>query len=289
VSIVQQPELVVTRPRPDRLCFVTPPNRQTWATESLLVNVHTDGRFVVLTGCFHAYATGDESKTERRMGPFSSEANASSACAAIAAAIRLPRVPRRVTEQELRAEPARFDKAHVEVTGTWTYGFESCSFVGASFVPPSEKSWPSSVISKRITARGFWSFAPESFGNRGAYDAQLCAYEMFDVPGKTFKIGSSDISFEQNGDRDEWRVCVNGSPVMMASQGNVVEWLPIGPCLRSPEPFEVRKQQAKCLWSGGHADVQGTIVYLMEEVALTLSVDRKTVVVTIRDASDTSA
>ena len=288
MSIVQQPELVVTRPRPDRLCFVTPPGRQTWATESLLVNVQADGRFVVLTGCFHAYATGTESNAERRLGPFSTEADASSACAAIARAIRLPRVPLRVTERELRAEPARFHKAHIEVMGTWTSGFESSSFVGASFVPAQERE-SREMLSKRILARGFWSFGAKSFGNRNAYDAELCAYEVVDVPGKTFKIGSSDISFEQNGDRDEWRVCVNGSPATMTNKGQPVAWLPIGPCLRAPEPFEVRKQEASCLWSGGRVDIQGTVVYLMEEVSLTLSVDRKTVAVTIRDASDTSA
>jgi hypothetical protein len=249
-----------------------------------------DGCFVVLTGCFHAYATGTESKNERRLGPFSSEASAQSACTAIVSAIRLPRIPQQVTERELRAEPTRFNDAHIEVVGTWTYGFERSSFVGGWLTPAAEEPIPRPSITRRIMARGFWSAGDSGgYGHMNRYEAHLCAYEVIDVAGKTFNIAGNDISFEQNGDRDDWRICVDGTPVTMASDGAVAAWLPLGPCLRAPEAFVVRGRQATCLWSQGNVDIQGTVVYMMEEVTIALSADRKTAVVTRRDASDLSA
>jgi hypothetical protein len=287
VSIVSIPELVVSRPRPDRLCFVTPPNDQTWATESQLVRAHVDGRFVVLTGSFHLYASGNESKTERRLA-FSTEEIAESACAAINAAIRLPRIPLKVTEAELRADPAKFNRAHVEVVGTWSANFESSSCVGAYFKPPKERD-EREPFSKRILARGFWSAGgPTGYGHRGGYSAELCAYEMIELAGKTFQMEGADVSFEQNDERDEWRVCANGNPVAMTYKGEIAEWLPLGGCVRAKEPFRAKRSVASCLWSAGSVDVQGTVVYMMEEVTLMFSADRKQAVVSIRDASDTS-
>jgi len=270
------------------------PGKEVWATESLLVDVVVHARFVVLKGCFHAYATGTESRNERRLGPFATAANAEAARVAICEVLGLPRVPIRVSEEDLRAEPNRFDGAHVEVIGDWIRGLERSRFAGAWLIPPTDDGLPS----RRIKACGFWHAGTEGYGHLGASPAELVAYEVVDIPPplerpKGFQLDGVSITFERNGERDEWCVCANGARLAARYNGVAAEWMPLGPCLRAPEPFQLLHSDdgdcALCVWSRGHADVQGTAVYLMESIRIRFNDDATAVVVDWSDCSDTSA
>jgi hypothetical protein len=113
---------------------------------------------------------------------------------------------------------------------------------------------------------------------------------------KRFVLAGREISFEAYPGSDWWRVLVGGAPVPMTfretestvtSSGNSydkelrpkqpVAWAPLGPCLRAPDSFQLsagrdpkpaRGHRASCLWSAGHGEVQGTVLYDIESVIL---------------------
>lgn len=287
------PLLSISRPRIDRVRF-TLGTVQTWATESLVVRTRPKNRYVVLTGCFHAYATGNESLSERHLGPFASPSDAANACAAIDEALGLPRTPTRVTEHDLRADPARFHNAHVEVVGQWSFGFERSSFAGAWLEAPIAFASGAPHVTKRVRACGFWHAGKEGYGHMGASSAELLAYEVVDIlppPEVPKKVWLRDvlITFEQNGEFDEWRILANGATLPMIVDEEPATWLPLGPCLRSREPFQSAGSWAWCTWSTSSADIQGTVVYLSDEIKLAFNADKSAIIVKFEQRADTSA
>jgi len=286
------PILSISRPRVDRVRFALG-TVETWATESLVVRSRLKGRSVVLTGCFHAYANANESRSERHLGPFASASDATKACAAIDEALGLPRTPTRPKEVDLRADPARFHNAHVEVVGQWSFGFERSSFAGAWLSAPTAFASGRPFVTKRVKACGFWHAGPEGYGHMDSFPAELLAYDVVEVlppPDVPKKVWLADVllTFEQNDEFDEWRILANGVPIPMIVDGEPATWLPLGLCLRSREPFQSAGSWAWCTWDTCSTDVQGTVVNMSDTVKLAFNADKSAIFVELAQTSDTS-
>ncbi len=323
--IVNLPELVVTAPRPLRpeilrfswRSMTSPPvAKDTWATSTLLVRAELRKTSLVLVGCFQAYGDENGSQTERVIGPFRSEASAAAARDAVEAALALPRVPQRVSAHELRADPARFDGMVVETTGPWSKGFERSSFAGAWLIGPlgsGASAGAGAVV--QVRACGFWHCKDDEdngYGHLGASRAELVAYEVAPLPPKPEAIAKVELdgvvlTFEQNGDYDEWRVVAAGVPLPMLFKETddtrpeaarlathvPVAWLPLETFLGLREPFAIYRSpegtRARCSHRNKPVDIQGTACYSGETLTLTLDGSGRAVRVTLHHDFDASA
>lgn len=104
--------------------------------------------------------------------------------------------------------------------------------------------------------------------------AELLAYEVVEVlppPEVAKQVWLRDIliTFEQNEEFDEWRILAHGASVPMIVDEEPATWLPLGPCLRSRDPFQNAGSWAWCTWNASSADIQGTVVYLADMIKLT--------------------
>lgn len=303
--VLEFPPVVVTRHPEDRLRFRLY-GADIWAPESRLVAVQTRRETIFLIGCFHEVARGRQSLVERRIGPFESPEHAERAATALRAALglELPRNPTQVTEAELRANPLAYDEAHIEVVGTWDWGFERSAFAGAWLNPPDETKWRREGGGElKVKARGFWRAKNRSYGHMGVSPAEFTSYALVETAPalqatppwtqvKAAWLGDDKVTFEQDGEFDEWRLLVGGRPLPMLYNGTPRNWIPIGPCLRAPDPFMTMGKdppRVYCVFSYGRGSIAGTAVYLMEGVSISLNADKSVILVEHVDVSDSSA
>ena len=204
----------------------------------------------------------------------------------------------------------------VETTGVWSKGFERSTFAGAWLIGPlGSGASAGAQAAVHVRACGFWHCADDEnngYGHLGASRAELLAYEVAPLPAKpetipTVELDGIAITFEQNGNYDEWRTVSAGVPLAMrfketdetrpaaarAATYVPVDWLPLDAFLGFREPFAIYRSpdgtRARCSRRNKPVDIQGTACYSGKTLTLVLVDSGSAVRVTLHHDFDASA
>jgi hypothetical protein len=127
---------------------------------------------------------------------------------------------------------------------------------------------------------------------------------------KEFLLQGRRISFEQNGDADEFRVLVEGAAVPITfietestttnsdtyykelSPRAPAEWIPIGACIAAREPFESSdargRPYASCAWRTGGVESSGIALLAIDQLSMLFALDFSSVEIALNHHTDLS-
>ena len=146
----------------------------------LLIDVNAKGGALCFFGA--TFSEPGEAPGVRTFDGFS-EDDARLAAQTIGARYHLPKPLEIVSEQEVRGDPHSFDGRHIELTATWTVGFEHSTFAGTWLeggprMPGA--SDPRRHRSGLVRVRGIWQSSPSGrYGHLGCSTARLVAYQSW--------------------------------------------------------------------------------------------------------------